>query len=157
MRKKKRIVILSNLVIGALAALVFVFTVPQMVSAGNPRTPEQICTDAGGTWSDDEGCSCVPLGVGIDGETCPETSGDTVQENVIFDWLLAVIRFLSAGVGIAVTGGIVFGGILYLTARDNAGQAQKAITVITNALIGLLLYILMFAILNWLIPGGILT
>jgi hypothetical protein len=79
------------------------------------------------------------------------------KTNAIFTWLTGIIRFLSAGVGIAVVGGIVYGGILYLTARDNASQIQQAITVIINAVIGLLLYILMFAILNFLIPGGILT
>lgn len=79
------------------------------------------------------------------------------KNNAIFTWLTGIIRFLSAGVGIAVVGGIVYGGILYLTARDNSSQTQQAIYVITNAIVGLLLYILMFAILNFLIPGGILT
>lgn len=79
------------------------------------------------------------------------------KTDIIFTWLTGIIRFLSAGVGIAVVGGIVYGGILYATARDNSNQTQKAVVIITNAVIGLILYILMFAILNFLIPGGILT
>jgi hypothetical protein len=99
----------------------------------------------------------VTIAVDGDNHCVKKTTGNTVQQNIIFNWLVGIIRFLSAGVGIAVVGGIVYGGILYLTARDNSGQTQKAVTVIINAVIGLLLYIMMFAILNFLIPGGIFT
>ncbi len=80
-----------------------------------------------------------------------------VRQNAIYTWLLYLIRFLSISVGIAVVGGIVWGGIIYLTARDNTAQTQKSIHIIGNAIVGLLLYLLMFAILNFLIPGGILV
>lgn len=98
------------------------------------------------------GANEVEVSIAINGQNkcIPKT-------NAIFTWLTGIIRFLSAGVGIAVVGGIVYGGILYTTARDNSSQTQKAVYVITNAIVGLLLYLLMFAILNFLIPGGILT
>lgn len=84
-------------------------------------------------------------------------AGGDVQQNIIVVWLVAILKFLAGGVGIAVVGGIVWGGILRLTARDNAAQAQKSNTVITNSVIALIMFILMFAILNFIIPGGILT
>ncbi|MGD8373764.1 MAG: furin-like repeat-containing protein [Candidatus Woesebacteria bacterium] len=85
-----------------------------------------------------------------------DTGGD-VQNNIIVVWLKAILRFLAGGVGIAVVGGIVYGGILRLTAQGNAAQAQKSTTVIINSVIALILFILMYAILNWVIPGGILS
>jgi hypothetical protein len=80
-----------------------------------------------------------------------------ITKNPIYGFLIIAIKFLSAGVGIAVVGGIVWGGILYASSTDNASQKQRAVSVIINALIGLLLYVFMFAIINYLIPGGILT
>ena len=66
-----------------------------------------------------------------------------------------VILLLTAGIGVVAVGGIVYGAILYTSARDNAGQVNQAITIIRNVVIGLLLYIFMISILNWLVPGGV--
>jgi hypothetical protein len=101
----------------------------------------------------------VQVTISLDGQTncIKKGTGGNVNQNAIYTWLILIIRFLSAGVGIAVVGGIVYGGIMYMTARDNAGQTQKAITIIVNAVIGLLLYIFLFAIINFLVPGGILS
>lgn len=84
-------------------------------------------------------------------------SGTDIQENIIVVWLKVILKFLAGGVGIAVVGGIVYGGILRQTAQGNAAQAQKSNTVIINSVIALILFILMYAILNWVIPGGILS
>jgi hypothetical protein len=79
-------------------------------------------------------------------------------ENVtIRDLTVEIIRFLSFGVGIAVVGGIAAGGVVYATSQGNPAGTQKGITIITNSIVGLLLYLLMFALLQFLIPGGILT
>ena len=68
---------------------------------------------------------------------------------------ITVINFLAIGVGIAVVGGIVFGAIRYTSANGNASQAQQGIQIITGAIIGLVVFIFMYAILNFLIPGGV--
>ncbi len=67
-----------------------------------------------------------------------------------------ILKFLSVGVGLAVVGGIAAGGIVYSTAEGSPGKTQAGIKIITNSVIGLLLYLLMFAILQFMIPGGIL-
>lgn len=96
--------------------------------------------------------------IGINGSNCvKKNAGGDVQQNIIVVWLVTILKFLAGGVGIAVVGGIVWGGILRLTAQDNAAQAQKSTTVIVNSVIALIMFILMFAILNYIIPGGILT
>jgi hypothetical protein len=97
----------------------------------------------------------VPVGISLNGNNCVPV-GSTVETNVIFVWLSGLIKFLTVGVGIAATGGVAYGGFLYLTARGNSGQVQKGVMTIVNALIGVGLYALAFALLNWLIPGGVL-
>lgn len=77
------------------------------------------------------------------------------DKNPIFRILLTIVAWLTAGVMVAVIGGIVYGGYLYMTAQDNAGQTQKGITVIVDSVIGLIAFGLMWTILNFIIPGGI--
>ena len=74
----------------------------------------------------------------------------------IEDILNMILVVVTTGVGIAAVGSIVFAGILYITARDNAGQVSKAKTMIMNTMIGIIAYILMWAFLEWIIPGGVL-
>lgn len=77
--------------------------------------------------------------------------------NTVTSMLLTIINFMAVGVGIAVVGGIVFGALRYSSANGNASQAQQGITFIVNSVIGLVLFILMYAIINFLVPGGLFT
>jgi hypothetical protein len=83
--------------------------------------------------------------------------GGKSGEEAIGDLLKQFVLLLSLGVGIVATGAIIYGAILYSSARDNASQTQQAIGVIRNAVIGIILYIFMVAIVNWLVPGGVFT
>jgi len=75
--------------------------------------------------------------------------------NPILDIAFALFRFLSAGVGLVVIGSIIIAGIQYSASRGNPQATQAAIKRITNAIIGLLIYIFAFAILNFIVPGGL--
>lgn len=75
----------------------------------------------------------------------------------IRDLAVEVIRFLSIGVGIAVVAGIAIGGVTYTMSQGNPAGAQKGMTIIFNAIIGLVLYLLMFSLLQFLVPGGVLS
>lgn len=72
------------------------------------------------------------------------------------DLVSMVFKVLAGIVGVAVVGGIAWGGMLYTTSNGNASKAQQGITTIVNAIIGLLLFIFMFALTNFIVPGGIL-
>jgi hypothetical protein len=72
------------------------------------------------------------------------------------DLINTVIKFFSAIVGLAVVGGIMYGGFLYATANGSSSKTQQGIAVIVNAVIGLLVYIFLFALTNFLVPGGII-
>lgn len=69
--------------------------------------------------------------------------------------IVDVINFLSAVAGIALVASLMISGYLYMTARDNAGQVEKAKSRIVQTLIALTLFIFMYALLNFLVPGGL--
>jgi hypothetical protein len=69
--------------------------------------------------------------------------------------LLLAINILTAGVGVAAVGGIVYGSLLYTSAGGSPEQVKKAVGIITNVVIGVIAYALMFSGLNFLIPGGL--
>jgi hypothetical protein len=73
----------------------------------------------------------------------------------IWGLLLLVINILTAGIGIAAVAGIVYGSVLYTSAGSSPEQVKKAIGIITNVVIGLVAYALMYAFLNFIIPGGL--
>ena len=68
---------------------------------------------------------------------------------------MIALNILTAGVGIIAVGGIVYGAILYTTAEDKADQVKKATDIITNVVIGLVMFGLMYAGLNFIVPGGV--
>jgi hypothetical protein len=80
----------------------------------------------------------------------PDLSGNPIVKDIN-----QVVGFLSAGVGIIVTGVIIVGGIQYMTAGDNPQAITAAKKRITNGLIALVAFLFMFAFLQWLVPGGV--
>lgn len=83
-------------------------------------------------------------------------TGNKTEDNGIWKILIIVIQTMTVGVGIAGVGGITYGAIRYATAGGNFATAKKALMIITNTAIGLGAYALMFALLNFIIPGGVL-
>jgi hypothetical protein len=76
-------------------------------------------------------------------------------KNPIIAIALAVVGWITALVGVAVVGGIVFGGFLYTTARDNASQTQKGITIIVNSVVALIAWTFAYVVINFIVPGGL--
>ena len=114
------------------------------------QTPAPSTTTGGGTKSTGDSGNCGVAGTNL--ISCTET--DSMQ--VIGYILKLIIQILSIGVGIAAVGGIGYAAVLYASATDNAGQAQNAISIIRNIVIGILVYGFMIAIINWLVPGGVI-
>lgn len=73
----------------------------------------------------------------------------------IQDLAFALIRFASIGVGIVVTIATIAAGVQYSMAEGNPEASHKAKVRAREALIGLMVYIFAFSILQFLIPGGI--
>lgn len=66
-----------------------------------------------------------------------------------------IITIMSAGVLIAAVGGLLYGAILWTTAADDAGKIKKAKEVMFNVVLGVVAFVLMYAFLQYLIPGGV--
>ena len=89
--------------------------------------------------------------------SCDSKGGNStdINQNGIWQILILVLNIMTAGVGILAVGGIAYGTVLYTSAGDKADQVKKAKDMFVNVAIGLLVYGLMYAILNFLIPGGL--
>lgn len=139
-QKLKHLILTLSIVAGGLS-----FFVPATPVAAQP------CKTDGG----------VTIGETNAGDCATNTAfrfGSCGNTNVGISCLVGTLmRFLSVVVGIAVVGGITVGGIMYSTSKGNPANVQKAITIITNSVIGLVLFFLMFAIVNFLVPGGVLV
>lgn len=77
--------------------------------------------------------------------------------NPVVNLLLEIVNFLAVGVGIAVVGGIVWGGMLYASSNGDSSKTKQGITAIVNSVIGLLLFMFTYALINFLVPGGLFT
>ncbi len=84
-------------------------------------------------------------------------SGTASEKNPIFQVLFFIVNVVALGVGMAAIGGVIYGAILYTSAGDNGEQTKKGITVVVNAVLGVVLFAFMYAILNFLVPGGLFT
>ena len=94
-----------------------------------------------------------------------EVLGDVVHTNLFGDvdtdadgsgikrLLSLIVTVLLYGIGAAAVIGVVWAGILYLTARDNEAQAAKAKTRLVEVAIGLIAWAMLFTVLQWLIPN----
>lgn len=76
--------------------------------------------------------------------------------NPIWHDLQNIVNALGAGVGLVVVGTIIVGGIQYIVAGDNPNGVAQAKGRIISGLIALAGFFLAWAILQWLIPGGVL-
>jgi hypothetical protein len=83
------------------------------------------------------------------GDKAPDGTGP------IQDVAYSVLRFLSVGVGIVVVASIIYAGIMYSTSQGSAEQTAAAKDRIQNAIIGLVFYMFIFALVQFLVPGGV--
>jgi hypothetical protein len=74
----------------------------------------------------------------------------------LIDYLVRGINVLSALAGMAIIGSVIFAGYEYMTARDNSGQISKARMRIVWSITAMALFVFMYALLNFIVPGGVL-
>lgn len=130
-----------------------------------PGNADYLCSSRGPGWSEASDSTGAQAGTGDGGSEASGSCGvgttilkcDGAGENPITRVFVEIFEFIAVGVGIITVAGIIFGGIKYATANGNTSQAEQGITTIVNAVIGLLLFIFMYALLNWLVPGGLFT
>jgi hypothetical protein len=79
-----------------------------------------------------------------------------LQDNPIVHDLNLAVSFLSAIVGVVIVGSLIYAGIQYTLAGENAQAVGAAKQRIIKTLVALVSFISIFAFLQWIIPGGVL-
>lgn len=110
--------------------------------------------------------SSAPVMAATDGIpcTCSDGSSGTEVPGAILHYcdcgngesikavLSLVVNIMTVGIGILGAVGLTISGIQYLTAGGNEEQTRKAKRRIFEIVIGLTAYVMIYAVLSWLIP-----
>lgn len=81
-------------------------------------------------------------------------SADTAGSGGLFNYIKVVLIVFSAAAGLAIVGSLVVAGVQYATAGENSGSISKAKERIVYTLMALVLFLMLFSIVNWLVPGS---
>lgn len=88
--------------------------------------------------------------------SCSTKPPEDICHNVIVEkYINPFINFLGIGFGIIITITIVVGGLQYITAGSDPQKVAAAKGRIVNAIFTLVIFGFMYALLQWLVPGGI--
>ena len=91
-----------------------------------------------------ETCGDVDVSIGV---------GCSGTGNPIYDYLRAIIKWLGGLIGLAVVVTLIVSGIQYASSAGNPQNIAKAKERVVNSVIGLVLYLFLAAILQYVIPG----
>lgn len=139
-------------------------TVDQINSCSGPCHPIKQTSDPANwtalTIMQEDSCTCNGTpNLSVDQiaacQDCQRGSGSCLKNNVIIKDIQKFVNFLSALVAVVVIGSIMVGGIQYAMGGDNAEKVGAAKKRISTSLFAFLVFILTFAFLQWLIPGGV--
>lgn len=107
------------------------------ISNSCPNRPGTNCPGGVNVCSDDYAYTCVQ-----------KTDCDIVKK-----YVNPMIRFLILFVGIAVVAGLILGSMEYMTSSSEPQKVQKAKDRIRAAIIALVTYVFLYALLRFLFPG----
>lgn len=117
-------------------------------------TSENTQTEPGAVPQYGTGTKCGAVRTSYLGCSADE-SPDNIEESTVWSLLTIILNVAIATIGIAAVAGIVYGALMYTSAQDNASQTQKAKDIIRNVIIGLVLFVCFWAIMQAIIPGGV--
>jgi len=132
----------------------------QIDPGGGATQPASGGTNGGGgsSLTDPNGGGCVG-GVQI---ALPISSNNTCVQNdkgngsAVVVYLKEVLQLLSGIVGITIITVMIWAGIQYISSLGDPAAIKSAKGRLTNSIMALVLFLMMFAILQFLVPGGIL-
>ncbi len=104
---------------------------------------------------------CVKLGAPlIPGDTggCPAGSvpNDPASGGAIIFYVKEILKLLAGAVGLIIVLMLIIAGIQYMTSAGDPSMVKKAKERIINAITALVLFVTAYAIINFIIPGGVL-
>ena len=153
---------LKHKILLSLATVVALFTVTGTAFAGAAN-----CSDPTSAAFTNACCPTGQVAVQIqnDRSCCPSNSalnsakndGQKAKVCLYGKYLNPIINLLSAMVGVVVVVGIIVGAIQFSSSAGDPQKAANGKNHIRNALLGLLAYILLYAFLQFMLPGGALN
>lgn len=107
-------------------------------------------------------CIAFPIFSGKDANVtkdCPygEVPNNPDTGGAIIWYLVKILKLLNLMIGGIIMLVLIIAGIQYIVSTGEPANVKNAKNRIVQAMTALLLYLMMFAILNFLVPGGILT
>jgi len=105
-------------------------------------------------------CVAVPIFSG--GTKCPTGPGIEIPNTpgsggAIVFYLKQIIHLANILVGGVIMLVLVVAGVMYIISAGDPGRTKKAKNMVVQAIVALVLYMFVFAILNFVVPGGVLT
>lgn len=90
--------------------------------------------------------------------SCPDSFNGQggIEKSGVMGILTVVVNVMAAAVGILAIGAFVYAGIVYASAADSQEKVKQARGIIFNTVIGLVLFIALYALVNFIVPGGVL-
>lgn len=140
-------------VIYAALTIVLVFMVGGAASSpARATTPPAGCSYSGSDSTDAHNNAasttiCPP-------QVCSSSATNVCNTDIVKKYLTPVIQFLGAGVGIVIVIAVVIGGIQYTTSAGDPNKAAAGKKRLIDALIALVAFGFMYALLSFLVPGG---
>lgn len=88
-------------------------------------------------------------------ETAIISCSGSEGQGAVFELIKTVIKIMTAGVFVLAVGAVVAGAIIYITSEGSPDKLAKAKTIWINTVIGMLMFMFLVALTNFLIPGGV--
>lgn len=82
-------------------------------------------------------------------------TGTEAQNTPFIKRINVYIKWITNGIGIIAVFGLVIAGIQYAAAGDNPSAVTEAKKRMSNIVIGIIIYVFMYGMLQWIIPGGL--
>ena len=121
----------------------------QPVWADESQNGGDISAEAGDDSGNSCGEGCIKTAIlGEGGCLCDDGTGG----GIVIHILSLVVDILTVGIGVLGVIGITVVGIQYLTAGGSEEKTRKAKQRMLEIVIGLIAYVLIYAILKWLLP-----
>jgi hypothetical protein len=171
MRLMKRIFYLA--IIGVVLALLLaplgfsttnrgVSVVNSAALAATPAPAAKAPTCISGVKDGAQGCdilgapACVQTALPVAPGDPSCVSNNPATGGAIINYLRGWLKLLSGAVGLVIVLVLIIAGIQYIVSTGDPAQIKAAKKRIQNAIIALVLFLMMYAILQFLVPGGIL-
>ncbi len=117
-------------------------------------TPAASKNDDGVDLTKPAGCVTIALPILSGGATCVQNDQGT--GGAIVNYLRDILKLVGTAVGLVIVLMLIIAGIQYITSAGDSGRVKGAKDRIVGAITALILFMFMVAILQFLVPGGIL-